>query len=334
MQNTNSLFKKILKRNEFYLFLVIAVLSLFLTIINSDFFTLENFLDLLVSYSFLGILAAGLLVVLISGGIDISFTAVATVAQYVMASYVIANGGNFFLAILISCLIGIALGAINALLIYSFKVPAIIITVATLNIFQGILIFVTKGRWMYNFPRWFSRIKLFEFNINENIYAFNIPILALLMVLFLTWLILNHSKIGRKIYAMGGNREAARRAGFNIFRLHLFVYCYMGFLAGIASMIQAQIMQTVAPNSIVGRELEVLAAVVLGGASLAGGQGSLLGTVLGVSLMAIMQNGLILLGVSSYWHNIFIGLVIIVSVSITAYQRTTARASEGRSVEI
>ena len=130
---------------------------------------------------------------------------------------------------------------------------------------------------------------------------------------------------------MGGNMDAAKRMGFNLLKLHVFVYCYMGFLAGIAGLVQAQLVQTVAPNSIVGRELEVVAAVVLGGASLAGGAGTLLGTILGVTLIAIMQNGLTLLGVSSYWHKVVIGMIILISVSITAYNR---KLGERRHAEI
>lgn len=125
--------------------------------------------------------------------------------------------------------------------------------------------------------------------------------------------------------------DAAKRMGFNLLKLHFFVYCYMGFLAGIAGLVQAQLVQTVAPNSIVGRELEVVAAVVLGGASLAGGAGTLLGTILGVTLIAIMQNGLTLLGVSSYWHKVVIGMIILISVSITAYNR---KLEERRHAEI
>ena len=334
MQTNNGFLAKLKSRNESYLFLVIVVLSLFIGFFNPDFLTLSNFVDMLGSYSFTGILAVGLLVVLISGGIDISFTATVTVAQYIMASAVIEYGGNLFTALLLSCIIGISLGLINALLIDKFKVPAIIITVATLNAFHGLLIFITGGKWIYNFPMWFGNIKVFSFSLGQNSYSITNPIIALLIITVFTWFVLNKTTTGRKIYAMGGNTEAAGRAGFSIFRLHLFVYGYMGFVSGIAAVTQGQMMLTIAPNSIVGRELEVLAAVVLGGASLFGGSGTVFGTVLGVALMAIVQNGLILMGVPSYWHDIFIGLIIIISVSITAYQRTYQKEKEKRSAGI
>jgi simple sugar transport system permease protein len=322
-----------LKGSEFYLLLVIAGLSAVLTFTTENFFSLENLFDVLVSYSFVGILAVGLLVVLISGGIDISFTATATVAQYVMATVITQHGGGWGTAFLLASAIGIALGILNAVLVHHLRVHSIIITIATLNVFYGVLIFVTRGKWIYNFPDWFaSGFSLFDFSANDGaVYSLSLPILVLLVVLAMTGFLMNRTSVGRQIYAMGGNMDAARRMGFRLFRLHLFVYGYMGFLAGIAAVVQAQIVQTVAPNSIVGRELEVVAAVVLGGASLAGGMGTLFGTVLGVALIAVMQNGLILLGVSSYWHKVVIGLVILMSVSITAYNR---KREERRHAEI
>ena len=323
------------KRTEFYLILVIAAVAVFLSIKTADFFSLENLFDLLISYSFMGIMAAGFLVVLISGGIDISFTATATVAQYAVASFIISHGGNWLVAFAMAAVIGLMLGAINAFLVHYLKVSAIIITISTLNIFYGILIFTTRGKWLYNFPDWFyDGISLYHFTTaDDTTYSISIPIFMLLGAFLVTWFLLNRTIIGRKIYALGGNLEAAKRMGFNILGLHIFVYCYLGLLAGIAAIVQAHIVQTVAPNAIVGRELEVVAAVVLGGASLAGGGGTVLGTVLGVTLVAVMQNGLTLLGVSSYWHKVVIGVVILISVSMTAYNRKL-EARRGAEIDI
>ena len=316
---------KFLRSGEFYLLLIIIGLGALLTFLTDGFFTLENLFDILVSYSFLGIMAVGLMVVLISGGIDISFTATATVAQYVMATIIIKLGGNWLIAFLLPISIGIAFGAINALLVYYLRVHSIIITIATLNMFYGVLIFVTRGKWIYNFPLWFrdfAQITVLKF-INEDgiVYGLSILTVIWIVITLLTFFLLKYTTTGRKIYAMGGNLEAAKREGLNIFRLQLFVYCFMGLLAGIASIIQALLAQTVAPTAIMGRELEVIAAVVLGGASLAGGSGSLLGTLLGVALIAVVGNGLTLMRVSSYWHKVFVGLIIIISVSVTALQR-------------
>jgi simple sugar transport system permease protein len=322
-------FQRLKRRHEFWLASVIAVLVVYLSIATQGFFTLQNLFDLLTSYAFLGILAAGLLVVLISGGIDISFTATASIAQYITMLLANKYGLNWFLVFALAIGVGVLLGAINAILIDRLQISSIIVSIATLNIFYGLLVFVTGGKYIYSLPDWFSKgIYWFEYvDADEISYGLNLQILALFVMFTLTWLLLNRTNIGRQIYALGGNREAAQRLGFNVFRLNILVYCYMGFTAGVASLIQAQLAQSVAPTVLVGKELDVLAAVVLGGASLMGG----VGTVLGLALLAIMQNGLILIGVSSYWSQFFVGLVILLSVSATAL--SARRKRKGNLVE-
>lgn len=316
----HDLFQRLKRRHEFWLASVIAVLVVFLSIATQGFLTFQNLFDLLTSYAFLGILAAGLLVVLISGGIDISFTATASIAQYITMLLANKYGLDWFSVFAIAIVVGVALGAINAILIDRLQIASIIVTIATLNIFYGLLVFITGGKYIYSLPSWFGKgIYWFEYiDADEISYGLNLQILALVTMFTITWLILNRTNIGRQIYALGGNREAAQRLGFNVFRLNILVYCYMGLTAGVASLIQAQLAQSVAPTVLVGKELDVLAAVVLGGASLAGGVGTVLGTILGLALLAIMQNGLILIGVSSYWSQFFVGLVILLSVSATA----------------
>ena len=315
--------------HEFWLLMIIVALCLVLTLINPVFLTLRNFADLLTSNAYIGILCAGLVVVLIAGGIDVSFTASASVAQYVALSLAKAAPLGWLGVFAVACAVGTLCGVINAVVIYRFKIRSIIATIATLNVFYGLLIIASGGTWISVLPDWFqSGISWFEFTDKDDFtYAVNLQILVLALSFALTWFLLRRSSTGRQIYAMGGNPEGARRLGFGIFRLHLIVYGYMGFVAGLASVVQAQLAQTVMPNSLVGKELDVLAAVVLGGASLVGGVGTVLGTILGVALLAIMQNGLLLIGVSSYWLQFFSGLVILVAMSLTALQtrRRTVR---------
>src|SRR5581483_8254744 len=301
------------RSHEFWLLAVILVLCTGLGLANPQFLTMQNLFDLLTSYAFVGILALGLLVVLIAGGIDISFTATASVAQYVAMAAANAYGANWFTVFAIACGIGVALGAVNALFIQALRIPSIIVSIATLNIFYGLLIFVTGGKYIYSLPDWFATgIFWFEFEWGkDSSYGVNLQILALALAFLVTWLLLNRTNIGRQIYAMGGNPDAAQRLGFHTFRLNMLVYCYMGAMAGVASLVQAQLAQSVAPTVLVGKELDVAAAVVLGGASLSGGVGTVFGTFLGLTLLAVLQNGLILLGVSSYWSPLFVGLVIL-----------------------
>ncbi|MFP4589577.1 MAG: ABC transporter permease [Candidatus Acetothermia bacterium] len=324
---------RILKRSEFYIGLTVVLFSVILSVIEPEFLTFSNWFDLLKNNTFLGILALGELVILVSGGIDVSFTATATVAQYIMGIIISRFVGSIALAFLIPSLIGISLGAFNAVVIYLTGVPAVVITIAMLNLYYGLFLFLSGGDWIYNLPesfRSFSQAELFTIP-NPGGWPVSLSILVAFWIgaIALTWFILNRTTTGRKLYAMGDNKEAAERAGFSIFKLTLFSYSYMGFLAGIAGVMQAAQTQVIQPNAIVGRELDVLAAVIIGGASVYGGRGSVAGTVLGVLLLAIVRNGLILLGVSSYWHSVATGFIILIVVIMTALQRRNKKEESG-----
>ncbi|MDF7761080.1 ABC transporter permease [Kosakonia cowanii] len=321
---------RLIGQHEFWLGVLVVALAVGLTIRTDEFFTLGNLTDVATSYAILGILACGLFVVLISGGIDISFPAMTAIAQYAMASWVIAHGGNFLLALALAMAVGLLLGLINGFLVYWLRVPAIIITIATLNLFYGLLVYATKGTWLYGFPDWFMNgVSWFTFTGADGYdYGLTLPLICLGATIIFTAVLMNYTRLGRQIYAMGGNRDAASRLGLNLLKLHFYVYGYMGILAGVAAVVQAQITQSVAPNSLFGYELTVLAAVVLGGTSMSGGRGTLIGTLLGVILLAFLQNGLTLLGVSSYWHTVFSGAIILVSISATAWHEKRKLARE------
>lgn len=322
------------RTHEFRLLIVTVALAVAMSLASRRFLTPQNGLDLLTSYSFSGMLAAGLLVVLVSGGIDISFTAVASVAQYLALLAVMKAGVGWGLLFAIGLGTGTLLGLLNAILISTLRISSIIVSIAMLNVYFGLLMFLSHGNQLYNLPDWF--LEAFSWVVytdkDQNPYVLNAQIIGLFVCFGLSWLLLNRTSIGRQIYALGGNAEAAARVGFNAFRLNLVVYGYMGFIAGLASLAQAQLAQSVAPNVLVGRELNVLAAVVLGGASLSGGQGSVLGMILGVAVLAIMENGLVLLGVSSYWTQFFDGAVILVAVSTISWERRRQRASMRRVI--
>jgi len=318
------------RSHEFWLLAVILVLSLALSLATDSFLTLQNLFDLLTSNAFVGILASGLLVVLIAGGIDISFTATASVAQYVALTIGIRQGFGWFALFAVAGSVGVLCGVINAIFITKLRISSIIVSIATLNIFYGLLIVSTGGKYITSLPKFFrDGIAWFEHDdANGMPYALNLQILVLVLAFIAAWLLLNRTNVGRQIYAMGGNKDAAQRLGFHVLRLNILVYGYLGFVAGIASLVQAQLAQSVTPTVLVGKELDVLAAVVLGGASLTGGVGSVFGAILGVTLLAILQNGLVLLGISSYWNQWFVGLTILCAVSITAWSERRRRAAK------
>lgn len=310
------------RTHEFRLLLVIIVMVAILTIFTPEFATLQNLVDVLSANAFIGIMSAGLLVVIITGGIDLSFAATASIAQYTALTVANHFGIGWIGVFAISIALGIVLGLVNGVFMNTLRTSALIVTIATLNVFYGILLTVTRGQDIFSLPDWFNAGVEFVFHTDEQgaSLAINFQIIALFFAFLVTWLLLNRSNIGRQIYAFGGNPDAAQRVGFNVVRLNLLVYGYMGALAGVASLVQAQLVQSVSPTALVGRELDVVAAVVIGGASLNGGSGTVMGTILGLALIAILQNGLILLGVSSYWSLFNTGLVIIAAVIMMAME--------------
>jgi simple sugar transport system permease protein len=323
------------RTHEFRLLVVTVGLVVLLSVATPRFLTVQNGLDLLTGNSFIGMTAAGLLVVLVSGGIDISFTAIASVAQYVALEAAMRFGGGWATLFVVALGVGTLLGVVNAVLISTLRISSIIVSIAMLNVYFGLLMFLTHGNQLFNLPDWF--IDAFSWVVwtdkDGNPYVLNAQMIGLVVCFALSWVLLNRTSTGRQIYALGGNAEAAARMGFDALRLNLVAYGYLGFVSGLASLAQAQLAQSVAPNVLVGRELSVLAAVVLGGASLTGGQGTVFGMMLGVAVLAIMENGLILLGVSSYWTQFFVGGVIVAAVTTIALERRRQRAATRRVME-
>ncbi len=317
------------RTHEARLLLVVVLLGGFLAVATPSFASLQNLVDLLTSNAFSGMLAAGLLVVLVSGGIDISFTATASVAQY--AAMTVANHSaiGWLGVAAIGAGLGTVLGLLNAVLIGTLRLSSIIVTIATLNLFFGLLMFVTRGDEIFALPDWFVNGASWTVytDAQQTDYAINLQMLGLVFAFVLTAILLKRTNLGRQIYALGSNADAAARVGIPVFRLNLLIYGYMGLIAGLASLVQAQNAQSVSPNALVGRELDVLAAVVLGGASLTGGVGTVFGTILGVMLLAFLQNGLLLLGVPSYWSPCFTGAVILIAVSLLAIERRRQRGA-------
>ncbi len=302
---------------ELWLGLVVLGMVVVLTALRPNFLSVQNILEMMNATAFNGILVSGLLIVLIAGGIDISFAAVASVAQYAALTVANATGAGWGEIVAIAGGIGLGLGLLNGVLVSTLGIASIIVTIATQSVIYGILLTVTRGQDIFTLPAWFGDgVDLFvTTDAKGNVYAISLQIWALVLAFAGAWFLLNRTRFGRQVFALGGNPEAARRVGFGTARLNLLVYGYMGLVAGLASLVQAQYTQSVSPTALVGRELEVVAAAVLGGASLDGGHGSVLGAILGLALVVILKNGLALLGVSSYWSDCVTGLVIVAAVA-------------------
>jgi simple sugar transport system permease protein len=301
---------------EARIFIVLVVLALFLGFASPSFFSAGNIASLLNNNAVNVIWAVGLLVVLITGGIDISFAVGASVVQYLTALALLAlGGGNWLLGVLFAGAFGVAIGCINATLIAGFRIISIVVTIATFNALFGLLMFTTSGKSIYNLPDWWTdRVAVLSLGDGG---ALTLPVAAMVAAMAATWFLISRTTIGRQLYAFGDNPEGARRAGVATVRMQFIAYSWMGMMAGIGGLMQVNIAQEVVPNALIGRELDVLAAVVLGGARLGGGRGSVLGCFLGVLLVAVVQNGLNLLGVSPYAFKMVIGLTILAAISLT-----------------
>ncbi|RQQ50137.1 ABC transporter permease [Burkholderia stagnalis] len=305
---------------EAVLIAVIAMMAVGLGLSTSTFLTLSNLLDLLNQSAVNIIFAVGLLIVLIAGGIDISFAVGASVVQYLTALTVMRlGGGSWALGFALSVAFGVLLGALNATIIYRFRIVSIVATIATFNLFFGGLMFVTGGVSIYDLPDWWTaRVSLLRIASPGGAADLALPVAVMFAAVVATWFLLRRTTIGRQLYAMGDNPEAARRVGIDLAAMHYLAFGWLGMMAGIAGLMQAHTVQEVVPNALVGRELDVLAAVVLGGARLGGGRGTVLGTVLGILLVSITANGLNLLGISPYAFKMIVGAVILVAITLSS----------------
>ena len=315
------------RRPELWLLLVILIVGTLFSLAAPGFLTLANVIDLLETYSVQAIIAMGLFVVLVSGGIDISFAATASVAQYCAALLASRLGLPAPFVILAGLAIGVGLGCVNAALIHHLRITSIIATIAMMSVSFSLLMYFSGGRSIYDLPDWWlTRVVFYRAELaSGDIVRITLPIVVMALVTLVTWLLMTRSSIGRQLYAMGGNPEAARRIGIDIGKLTFFAYGYLGLLAALGGMVQAHRVGESVPNAMVNTELAVLSAAVLGGASLTGGIGTVPGVLLGIVLLAILQNGLNLLGVSSYFFQIVIGVTILVSTSITVLSSRRGR---------
>lgn len=315
------------KNTEATLALLIVGLALALSILAPGFLSTRNLFDLLNNSAVNMIFAVGLVVVLILGGIDISFSVAASVVQVVTVTLVMQwGGGNWAMGFAIATLCGAALGIVNATLIHGFRIVSIIVTIATFNLFFGLLMFVTGGRSIYDIPDWlYDRVPLVE-AVSAKLY---LPVGVVVAVALVTWFILRRTGFGRQIYGWGSNPDAAMRSGVSGWKVHLFAYGWLGAMAGIAGLMQAHIVREVVPNALYGREFDVLAAVVLGGATLGGGRGSVAGALLGVIFLALLQNGMNLLGISPYAFKMIVGAVILVAITGINWQQLRANLAGG-----
>lgn len=240
--------------------------------------------------------------------------------------------GPIIIAFLLAGAIGLCLGLINAVFIAIFRLPTLIVTLGTLSMFSGFLLTFVGSRQISDLPApllQFSRTHIMQYT-NENGMTVGLPIAVLITigVILLVAFILKYTTIGRGIYALGGDTVSAERIGFSVTFLQFAIYSFVGFLSGIAGIIHTSMIRTSNPVDLLGMELIVIAAVVLGGTRISGGHGTVLGSLLGLILVITIQNSLILLGIPSYWQRFVIGALILIGTGVAAYQLQKSNAKQ------
>jgi simple sugar transport system permease protein len=317
--------KKLLLRNETVLIFAIIIFSLVIGSKSPEFFTLANLFDILRS-SFVQLLfALGVLIVIISGGIDVSFPIVGIFSGYtavIIMQKLELNPESLFIPIVLAVLIGIALGGFNAIAIAGFGIPTLIATLGTAGIFRGVMLSFIGASFISDIPIGldkFSTADLVKFESDAGtLVRLHVLVIPVAIITILVALLLSRTIFGRSVYALGGGTEPTRRLGISVKRTQAKIYMLVGGLSGLAGILYVSLQRKANPYDLAGSELDVIAAVVLGGASIMGGYGTVFGTVLGVLFINMIKNNLVLLGVSSSWQRAAVGVLLVIGITIQA----------------
>lgn len=297
----------------------LIVLFIVLSFASPFFLTSRNLINIVDQVTVLGILSVGATAVIITGGIDLSVGAILGLSTMVLGWLSHQGGWPMWASMLAAIAVGALAGSLNGLGITYAKLPPFIATLAMLSIARGLANLITDGQQIVGYPEWF-------FNLSSERYLgfFSVTLMVVAALYLAAWAWLKYRASGRAIYAIGGGAEVARLAGIHVKKVTIWVYVLAGALAGLGGIALASRLDSSQPSAGVGYELDVIAAVVIGGASLSGGVGRIGGTIIGVLLIGVLRNGLNLLGVSPFIQQIVIGLVIAIAVMADVLRRKKA----------
>lgn len=287
------------------LLLIVVIIS----VMSPSFLTLNNLFNVLRQVSINALIAFGMTFVILTGGIDLSVGSILALTGAVTAG-MMSGGMDPILAMLLGVLLGVLLGAINGLIIAKGKVAPFIATLATMTIFRGLTLVYTEGRPISGLGDSFT----FQMLGKGYIFGIPVPVITMAISFAVLYFILKKTTFGRRVYAVGGNEEASRLSGINVDRVKIYVYSLAGGLTAIASLILTSRLNSAQPTAGNMFELDAIAAVVLGGTSLTGGRGWIVGTLIGALIIGVLNNGLNLIGVSSFFQQVVKGAVILIAV--------------------
>ncbi len=289
--------------------IALVLISIVLTFLSPDFLTLNNILNVMRQVSINALIAFGMTFVILTGGIDLSVGSILALSSVLIAGWITA-GMDPVLATLLGIGVGGVMGLINGVVIYQGRVAPFIATLATMTIFRGLALVVTDGRPVTGLHSDF-------FSMLGGGYVASlvpVPVIWMLAAFAVLWFVLRKTTFGRHVYAIGGNEEASLISGVRVSQIKPAVYALSGALSAMAGVILTSRLNSAQPNAGSGYELDAIAAVVLGGTSLAGGRGWIVGTLIGALLIGVLNNGLNLLGVSSFYQQVIKGAVILLAV--------------------
>lgn len=281
-------------------------LFILLSIFTNSFFNISNIVNVLRQVSIMAILGFGMTMVIISGGIDLSVGSIFALSAVVMAS--IVKEGKVLLGIIVGLLIGAIMGLFNGIVISKGKIQPFIVTLATMTIGRSLTLAYTQGIPISLFPN------SFRFIGRGDVFGIPVPVIIMFGVFFLVLYILKKTKLGLYIYSIGGNEEATKLSGVNVDRYKIIVYTISGIFSAVSAMILTARLNSAQPTFGQGYELDAIATVVLGGASLSGGSGGVLGTLFGALLLGTINNGMNLMNISPFYQDLVKGAIILLAV--------------------
>ncbi len=290
-------------------YITLFVLILIFSLLSENFLTANNMINLFRQIAINGLIAIGMTLVITTGGIDLSVGSILGLTAMVTA-FLMVSGISPFIAILVCLGLGALLGFINGYIIAQYKLQAFIVTLATMTTFRGVTYVICGGKPISNI----SDSVLFTFIGKGSLLGIPIPIFIFFIAFIIAYIVLNKTVFGRNVYATGGNETAAKLSGVDIKNTHIKVYVISGLLAALAGLILISRLNSAQPTLGDGYELDAVAAVVIGGTSLAGGRGRISGTLVGILILGIISNGLNIIGISSFYQEIVKGLIILIAV--------------------
>ncbi len=322
MVKNGKLKEKLISNQMIILYLIIA-LSLAIGFTNNAFFDFSSVVSISRAALLTMIFAILEMMVITSGGIDVSFPAIACASMYIPVQIMTENDiDSMFFAVGIAVVIGLVFGAVNAILISKLRIPPLIATLGMSSIISGGLVGIFGATEISRLPEpmvELFRTYLFTYTSPAGLeFSLTILILVPVVLIAIVALILRYTTLGRGIYAIGGNLNAAKTAGFNVTRIHFFVYMFVGAFVGVAAIVSCVLNRSASPVNLMGTEMMVIAAVVIGGTRITGGHGTIVGTILGVLLISLIRNNLIMLGVPAHWQPFILGLLIVAGTSLTS----------------